>query len=87
MFHPGEETNDAGLVAELATLGDIFVNDAFSVSHRAHASVFGIAHALPAYAGPQMLAELEAFKLVLELPKRPLPRSSAARRSRPKSRC
>jgi phosphoglycerate kinase len=71
-FHPGEETNDAGLVAELASLGDIFVNDAFSVSHRAHASVFGIAHALPAYAGPQMLAELEAFKLVLELPKRPV---------------
>jgi len=71
-FHPGEETNDAGLVAELAALGDIFVNDAFSVSHRAHASVFGIAHALPAFAGPQMLAELEAFKLVLGLPKRPV---------------
>ena len=71
-FHPGEEANDPGLVAELAGLGDIFVNDAFSVSHRAHASVFGIAHALPAFAGPQMLAELEAFKLVLELPKRPV---------------
>jgi phosphoglycerate kinase len=71
-FHPGEETNDAGLVAELAGLGDIFVNDAFSVSHRAHASVFGIAHALPAFAGPQMLTELEAFKLVLDLPKRPV---------------
>jgi phosphoglycerate kinase len=71
-FHPGEEANDPALVAELASLGDIFVNDAFSVSHRAHASVFGIAHALPAFAGPQMLAELEAFKLVLELPKRPV---------------
>ena len=71
-FHPGEEANDPGLVAELASLGDIFVNDAFSVSHRAHASVFGIAHALPAFAGLQMLAELEAFKLVLELPKRPV---------------
>ncbi len=71
-YHPGEETNDPALVAELASLGDIFVNDAFSVSHRAHASVFGIAHALPAFAGPQMLAELEAFKLVLELPKRPV---------------
>jgi phosphoglycerate kinase len=71
-FHSGEETNDPALVAELAGLGDIFVNDAFSVSHRAHASVSGIAHALPAFAGPQMLAELEAFKLVLELPKRPV---------------
>ncbi len=71
-FYPGEETNDSDFVAELASLGDIFVNDAFSVSHRAHASVYGIAHKLPAFAGPQMLAELEAFKLVLELPKRPV---------------
>ena len=71
-FYPGEENSDADFVAELASLGDIFVNDAFSVSHRAHASVFGIAHKLPAFAGPQMLAELEAFKLVLELPKRPV---------------
>jgi phosphoglycerate kinase len=71
-FHRGEEKNDADFVAELARLGDIFVNDAFSVSHRAHASVYGIAHRLPSYAGPQMLAELEAFKLVLELPRRPV---------------
>jgi phosphoglycerate kinase len=71
-FYPGEEANDPDFVAELASHGDIFVNDAFSVSHRAHASVYGIAHALPAFAGPQMLAELEAFKLVLELPKRPV---------------
>ena len=71
-FYPGEENSDADFVAELASLGDIFVNDAFSVSHRAHASVFGIAHKLPAFAGPQMLAELQAFKLVLELPKRPV---------------
>jgi phosphoglycerate kinase len=71
-FHPGEESNDPGFVAQLASLGDIFVNDAFSVSHRAHASVYGIAHKLPAFAGPQMLAELEAFRLVLELPKRPV---------------
>jgi phosphoglycerate kinase len=71
-YYPGEETNDPAFVAELARHGDIFVNDAFSVSHRAHASVFGIAHALPAFAGPQMLAELEAFKLVLELPRRPV---------------
>jgi phosphoglycerate kinase len=71
-FYPGEENNDADFVAALANLGDIFVNDAFSVSHRAHASVYGIAHKLPAYAGPQMIAELEAFKLVLELPRRPV---------------
>jgi phosphoglycerate kinase len=71
-FHPGEESNDPGFVDQLASLGDIFVNDAFSVSHRAHASVYGIAHRLPAFAGPQMLAELEAFRLVLELPKRPV---------------
>jgi phosphoglycerate kinase len=71
-FYPGEEKNDPEFVAGLAKLGDLFVNDAFSVSHRAHASVFGIAHALPALAGPQMLAELNAFKLVLGLPKRPV---------------
>ena len=71
-FYPGEESNDPDFVAALASLGDIFVNDAFSVSHRAHASVYGIAHKLPAYAGPQMIAELQAFKLVLELPRRPV---------------
>jgi phosphoglycerate kinase len=71
-FYPGEEDNDPAFVAALAKLGDIFVNDAFSVSHRAHASVAGIAHALPAYAGPTMLAELNAFKLVLGVPKRPV---------------
>lgn len=71
-FHGGEEGNDPAFVSQLAKLGDIFVNDAFSVSHRAHASVHGITMALPAFAGPQMLAELEAFKLVLELPKRPV---------------
>jgi phosphoglycerate kinase len=71
-FYPGEERNEPEFVASLARLGDIFVNDAFSVSHRAHASVAGIAHALPAYAGPQMQAELNAFKLVLGVPKRPV---------------
>jgi phosphoglycerate kinase len=71
-YYPGEEKNDPDFVDQLASNGDIFVNDAFSVSHRAHASVYGIAHKLPAFAGPQMLAELEAFKLVLELPKRPV---------------
>ncbi len=57
-YYPGEEKNDADFVASLATLGDLFVNDAFSVSHRAHASVYGIALALPACAGLQMLAAL-----------------------------
>jgi phosphoglycerate kinase len=71
-FYPGEEGNDPQFVAALARLGDIFVNDAFSVSHRAHASVAGIAHALPAFAGPQMITELNAFKLVLGAPKRPV---------------
>ena len=71
-FYPGEEANAPAFVAALARLGDLYVNDAFSVSHRAHASVYGIAHALPAFAGPQMLAELGAFKLVLGLPKRPV---------------
>jgi phosphoglycerate kinase len=71
-FYPGEEENDPAFVSALARLGDIFVNDAFSVSHRAHASVAGIAHVLPAYAGPQMQAELNAFKIVLGVPKRPV---------------
>ena len=71
-YYAGEEKNEPGFVASLVKLGDIFVNDAFSVSHRAHASVYGIALALPAYAGPQMLAELNAFQLVLGLPKRPV---------------
>ena len=71
-FYPGEEDNDPAFISALAKLGDIFVNDAFSVSHRAHASVAGIAHALPSYAGPPMLAELNAFKLVLGVPRRPV---------------
>jgi phosphoglycerate kinase len=71
-FYPGEEKNAPDFVASLARLGDIFVNDAFSVSHRAHASVAGIAHALPAFAGPTMLAELNAFRIVLGVPKRPV---------------
>ena len=50
-FYPGEESNDPGFVAQLSSLGDIFVNDAFSAAHRAHASIYGIAHSLPAFAG------------------------------------
>jgi len=71
-FHPGEEKNDPVFVAALARLGDIFVNDAFSVSHRAHASTEGLAHVLPAYAGRTLQAELEAFEKVLDKPARPL---------------
>ena len=71
-FYPGEEKNDPAFVAALAKLGDIFVNDAFSVSHRAHASTAGLAHALPSFAGRTLQAELEAFEKVLDRPERPL---------------
>src|SRR5438876_170358 len=53
-FHAGEEKNDPEFAAELAKLGDIYVNDAFSAAHRAHASTEGVAHLLPAYAGESM---------------------------------
>ena len=71
-FHKGEEKNDPAFVAELAKLGDLYVNDAFSAAHRAHASTEGVAHKLPAYAGRAMQAELEALGKALEAPKRPL---------------
>jgi len=71
-FYPGEEKDDPAFVAQLAKLGDIFVNDAFSVSHRAHASTEGLAHVMPAYAGRTLQAELEAFEKVLDKPQRPL---------------
>jgi phosphoglycerate kinase len=71
-FHKGEERNDPAFVDALAALGDIFVNDAFSVSHRAHASTEGLARKLPAYAGRTMQDELEALTKVLETPERPL---------------
>jgi phosphoglycerate kinase len=71
-FHKGEERNDPAFVDALAALGDVFVNDAFSVSHRAHASVEGLARKLPAYAGRTMQEELEALTRVLEAPERPL---------------
>ncbi|HEY7247068.1 MAG TPA: phosphoglycerate kinase [Xanthobacteraceae bacterium] len=71
-FHPGEVRNDPTFVAELAALGDIFVSDAFSVAHRAHASVEGIARRLPTYAGRTMQDELEALTKVLQTPMRPL---------------
>ena len=71
-FHPGEERNDPAFVEQLAALGDIFVNDAFSVAHRAHASVEGIGRKLPTYAGRTMQDELDALTKVLETPTRPL---------------
>src|SRR6476469_8375968 len=58
-FHQGEEKNDPAFVTAMAKLGDIWVNDAFSAAHRAHASTEGLGHKLPAYAGRTMQAELE----------------------------
>src|SRR6185437_7236049 len=60
-FHKEEEKNDPAFVAELAKLGDIWVNDAFSAAHRAHATTEGLGHKLPAYAGRTMQAELDAM--------------------------
>jgi phosphoglycerate kinase len=71
-FYPGEEKNDPQFVAALAKLGDIWVNDAFSAAHRAHASTAGLGHVLPAYAGRSLQAELDAFAKVLDTPRRPL---------------
>jgi len=71
-FHAGEETNDPGFAAEIARLGEIFVNDAFSAAHRAHASTEGVAHLLPSYAGRLMQAELEALQSALTTPERPV---------------
>jgi phosphoglycerate kinase len=71
-FHGGEEANDPAFARELARHGDIYVNDAFSVSHRAHASTEAIARFLPSYAGPSMMAEIDAFKLALDRPERPV---------------
>jgi phosphoglycerate kinase len=71
-FHPGEEANDPAFVAALAKLGDVYVNDAFSAAHRAHASTEGLAHVLPNGAGLLMQAELEALGAALESPQRPV---------------
>ncbi len=71
-FHPGEEKNDKDFVAKLARLADIWVNDAFSAAHRAHASTEGLGHVLPAFAGRSMQAELDALAKALEHPQRPL---------------
>ncbi len=71
-FYKGEEKNDPALVEEMAKLGDVYVNDAFSAAHRAHASTEGVAHKLPAYCGRAMQAELEALTLALGKPERPV---------------
>jgi phosphoglycerate kinase len=71
-FHDGEEKNDRDFAAKLARLGDIYVDDAFSAAHRAHASVEALAHLLPAYAGRAMQAELEALEKALGAPQRPV---------------
>ncbi len=71
-FHPGEESNDDAFADQLAALGDIYVNDAFSAAHRAHASTEAIARRLPAYAGRAMHAELEALEAALGNPKHPV---------------
>ncbi len=71
-FHPGEESNDPELAARMAELGDLYVNDAFSTAHRAHASTVGLAHLLPNAAGRVMQAELEALEEGLGSPKRPV---------------
>ena len=71
-YHAGEEANDPAFVAALAANGDLYVNDAFSAAHRAHASTEGLARALPAYAGLAMQAELEALEAALGKPRRPV---------------
>jgi len=71
-FHKGEEKNDPAHVDELAKLGDVYVNDAFSAAHRAHATTEGLARKLPAHAGRAMQKELEALEAALGNPKRPV---------------
>ncbi len=71
-FFGGEETNDAAVVQRFASLGDLYVNDAFSAAHRAHASTEGLAHVLPAFAGRAMEAELDALQKALGEPEHPV---------------
>ncbi|MBC6980279.1 phosphoglycerate kinase [Caulobacter sp. 17J80-11] len=71
-YHKGEEKNDPAFAAQLAELGDIYVNDAFSAAHRAHASTEGVARLLPAYAGESMRRELDALNAALGQPQRPV---------------
>ncbi len=71
-FHAGEEKNDPAFAAQLAELGDVYVNDAFSAAHRAHASTEGLARLLPAYAGESMRRELDALDAALGKPQKPV---------------
>jgi len=71
-FHKGEEKNDGAFAAQLAKLGDIYVGDAFSCAHRAHASTEGLTHHLPSYAGPLLMEEINALRTALEKPRRPV---------------
>jgi len=71
-FHAGEEANDAAFAADLAALGEVYVNDAFAAAHRAHASIAAIARLLPAFAGRLMEAELDALNKALDAPERPV---------------
>ncbi len=71
-FHKAEEKNDADFADQLAALGDVYCNDAFSAAHRAHASTEGVARRLPAFAGRLMQAELSALEAALATPKRPV---------------
>ncbi|WP_426036783.1 phosphoglycerate kinase [Brevundimonas sp. DC300-4] len=71
-FHAGEEANDPAFSAQLAELADLYVNDAFSAAHRAHASTEGVAHLLPAYAGESMRRELDALDAALGNPRKPV---------------
>jgi phosphoglycerate kinase len=71
-YHAGEEANDPTFAKQLAALGDLYVNDAFSAAHRAHASTEAIAHILPAYAGESMRRELTALHRALGHPERPV---------------
>ena len=87
-FHPGEEADDADFAADLARSGDIYVNDAFSAAHRAHASTSAITRLLPSYAGEAMKRELHALDVALGASASTrCSASSAARRSRPSSTC
>ena len=71
-FHEGEEKNDPEFAAALAKLGDIFVSDAFSTAHRAHASTDAVTRLLPSFAGPLMMEEINALRSVLDKPTRPV---------------
>lgn len=71
-FYPGETANDRNFALRLSVHGDLYVNDAFSCAHRAHSSTHAIASLMPAYAGPSLIAEVEALRASLERPERPV---------------